>query len=204
MNNSTILQYELPDVNRKEVFRYLRSSTIGQQETALLDEMIEKTKGIISNKVVFREFGIKIHDNLINLGFAEVKSENLALNLKDCERIILFAATAGNSFERIIKMYSATSPAKGAFCHALGSERVEALCDAFNDDMRVRMKQQGYVLKPRFSPGYGDLDISVQKDIFDALNCTLSLGITLDNNFYMTPSKSVTAIIGCKRMEEEK
>ena len=50
--------------------------------------------------------------------------------------------------------------------------------------------------KPRFSPGYGDLSLEVQKEIFSLLDCPRKIGVSLGDSLLMTPSKSVTAIIG--------
>lgn len=50
--------------------------------------------------------------------------------------------------------------------------------------------------RPRFSPGYGDLPINMQKDIFAALDCPRKIGLSLNESLLMSPSKSVTAIIG--------
>ena len=55
--------------------------------------------------------------------------------------------------------------------------------------------------KNRFSPGYGDFDIVYQKDIFAILDCPKRIGLTLNSSLMMSPSKSVTAIIGFKREE---
>ena len=54
----------------------------------------------------------------------------------------------------------------------------------------------GEKLLPRYSPGYGDLPLSVQPDFLAALDAQKTLGITLTETFLMIPSKSVTAIIG--------
>ena len=51
-------------------------------------------------------------------------------------------------------------------------------------------------LRPRFSAGYGDLSLSVQKDIFSVLDCARKIGLTLNDSLIMSPSKSVTAVVG--------
>ena len=79
---------------------------------------------------------------------------------------------------------------------ALGSERVEALCDEFEKDIKKELGGEGVFFRPRFSPGYGDLPLEFQKDIFRLLECPRRIGISLGESLLMTPSKSVTAIIG--------
>jgi cobalamin-dependent methionine synthase I len=48
----------------------------------------------------------------------------------------------------------------------------------------------------RFSPGYGDFALEHQKDFARCLDMAKYTGITLSESLLMTPTKSVTAIIG--------
>ena len=57
----------------------------------------------------------------------------------------------------------------------------------------------GCALRHRFSPGYGDLPLSVQPAFLAALDATRRLGITLTSSFLMVPTKSVTAFVGVAR-----
>ena len=79
---------------------------------------------------------------------------------------------------------------------AIGAERVEALCDAFCADVKRRAAEEGLCPRPRFSPGYGDVPLELQRDIFRVLDCPRKIGLTLNGSLLMTPSKSVTAVIG--------
>ena len=85
------------------------------------------------------------------------------------------------------------SPARAVMLQALGTERVESLCDIFCEDFGI---DNSVVLKPRFSPGYGDLSLDTQKDIFSVLNCPKNIGVYLNDSLLMSPSKSVTAFAG--------
>jgi cobalamin-dependent methionine synthase I len=51
-------------------------------------------------------------------------------------------------------------------------------------------------LRPRFSPGFGDLPLSLQPEILAITNARKNLSITLDEGCLMSPSKSVTAFAG--------
>ena len=42
--------------------------------------------------------------------------------------------------------------------------------------------------RPRFSPGYGDLPLTVQKDFFRVLDCTRKIGLSLNDSLLMSPS----------------
>ena len=58
------------------------------------------------------------------------------------------------------------------------------------------------VLRPRFSPGYGDFDIRYQKSIMRMLDCAKNIGLTMTDSYMMTPTKSVTAVIGASPVKE--
>ncbi|MBQ5601557.1 MAG: Vitamin B12 dependent methionine synthase activation subunit, partial [Clostridia bacterium] len=76
---------------------------------------------------------------------------------------------------------------------------IEALCDAFCADIK---KEYNTGLEPRFSPGYGDLPLSAQKNIFAVLDPERRIGLTLNSSLLMSPSKSVTAFVGLVSTEK--
>lgn len=190
-----INSYKAPEIDKKEILRYARSGE-NEQTVSLLDECIKETRDILSYKVCFRRFKIKRDDGGLDLGFAVSDSHSLSLCLEGCDEIILFAATVGVSLDRLIARYNVTSPAKAIMLQAIGSERVEALCDEFCKDISRLESEKEKALRPRFSPGYGDLPLEIQREVFSALDCTKSIGISLSDGLFMTPTKSVTAIIG--------
>jgi cobalamin-dependent methionine synthase I len=106
----------------------------------------------------------------------------------------LFAATAGSGIDRLILKYNKLSPARAVVIQAMGAALVEQWCDEICDTFTQKLGAN----KNRFSCGYGDLPLTLQREIFPALNVTKNLGITLSDNCFMTPSKSVTAIVGIK------
>lgn len=147
----------------------------------------------LSYKVCYAEYPIERNGDTLDLGFATVRSANLATNLDGCDRVVLFAATVGLSPDKLSEKYRRLSPEKALYANAIGAERVEALCDAF-----CAFLAETNATKPRFSPGYGDLPLALQTAIFKALDCPRKLGVTLSDSLLMTPTKSVTALVGLK------
>ena len=74
--------------------------------------------------------------------------------------------------------------------------RIESLADTFEKEQRNFKAAEKKFLRPRFSPGYGDFELGVQSDIFRVLDCPRRIGLSLNKSLLMSPSKSVTAIIG--------
>ncbi len=196
MNSQIILKdyHSLQKSDISEVLRYLGAKEGDASTLSLIYECIKEAEGKISARICYREFDIKKTDGILDLGFAKTGSKALLRNLEGCGRIILFAATLGAEADRLMLRYTRTSPARAVVLDALLSERIEDLCDTFERDI-----VQGELSRPRFSAGYGDLPLTFQKDIFAALDCERRLGLTLNESLLMSPTKSVTAVIGIKQ-----
>lgn len=135
-------------------------------------------------------------ETLLDLGFLQTDSQGLCHNLQGCDKVILFAATVGLAPDRLIAKYGRLSPTKALCMQAIGAERIESLCDAFCDELAADYAAEGYQTRPRFSPGYGDFPLDAQKAFFRALDCPRKIGLSLNDSLLMSPSKSVTALIG--------
>ena len=192
----TLHTYAPPPICQREILRYMGEKTPTSEVQALLDSCIREAEGVLSYRVCERVYPIAWHEDELDLGFARVQSQDLRRALKGCDRVAVFAATVGLGIDRLIARYSRLSPSRALCLQALGSERVEALCDAFCQELADRAQVVGDCIGRRFSPGYGDLPLSMQREVFAALDCTKRLGIILQESLLMIPGKSVTAIVG--------
>lgn len=195
-NIISVRTYAEPPIRKKEILRYMGAKEVSDELLTLLDSCIAEAHNCFSYRVCFREFAVHPDENGTDLSFARVESVALRKNLTGCDRSVLFASTVGLEIDRLIAKYSRLYPVKALCMQAFGAERIEALCDAFNDEMNVHFQAEGCFLRPRFSPGYGDLPLALQKDIFRVLDCPRKIGLSLNESLLMSPSKSVTAIIG--------
>lgn len=184
-------QTKLPPVDTREALRYAGVKESTPEINELLQECIQLCQTILTPRVCYRFYPVTREDGL-DLGFAQTDSLALKRNLAGCEEIVLFAATIGLEMDRLIARYAHVSPSKSVMLQAIGAERIESLCDAFENEL-IR---QGHELGTRFSPGYGDLPLELQRDIFAALDCSRQIGVSLNDSLLMSPSKSVSAIIG--------
>lgn len=177
----------------KEILRYADCKEADSETMKLLQSCINEVKGKLTFKVCYRMLPAKITGSVCDFGLFSMNSKNLAVNLKGCEHIIVFAATIGVGIDRLIAKYGRISPSKALMFQAIGADQIEALCDTFCTDIE---KEYDIATKPRFSPGYGDLQLAAQSDIFAVLDCEKRIGLTLNDSLIMSPSKSVTAIVG--------
>lgn len=190
---SEIRSFAPPPIDRREILRYAGLREATAEVSALLEECLRQAEPVLQYRVCCRKFPVVFEEAGLDLGFSRTESRNLRKNLENCRSLWLFSATVGLGMDRLIAKYSRLFPAKGVLMQAIGTERVEALCDAFQTEIAAQEK----AIAPRFSPGYGDFPLECQKDIFAALDCG-SIGLTLNDNLFMTPSKSVTAVIGVR------
>lgn len=199
MKGVEVKSVTLPEISIREVMRYLGCRDSNERINEEIDSCICEARGAFASRVVFTELDVRIDGKICDFGSFSIHSSALAKNLLGCYKVIVFAATAGMKTDRLIAKYSRLSPSRSVIFQAIGTERVEALCDAFCDEYE---KEQGVSLKPRFSPGYADLKIEHQRDIFKLLDCPKNIGVSLNDSLLMSPSKSVTAFVGIKCKEK--
>ena len=198
MNTVLTKTFPPPPIDKKEILRYAGVKDSIPDIDALLCECLGEIADKLTYNVCYTQFPFEFSHDEVNLFFARTKSKKLRKNLEGCKSFILFAATVGIEIDRLILKYGKISPSKALMLQAIGAERIESLCNEFN---RTITKEYGYT-KPRFSPGYGDLALKIQQDFFRVLDPSRRIGLTLNSSMLMTPTKSVTAIIGISDKEE--
>lgn len=184
--------YDNLPISKKEILRYAGCKKADEATEDLLSQCLKEAENVLTYKVSFRSFSLEMYGQVCTFGDFRVSSRDLAKNLENCEKAVIFAATVGVGIDRLISKYSRISPSKALMFQAIGAERIEALCDAFCDDLK---KEYGEI-RPRFSPGYGDVPLEVQREIFSFLDCERKIGLTLNDSLLMSPTKSVTAFVG--------
>lgn len=187
-------------VNKLEIYRYLGYKTgmdLPKEIENAVEEILDNVLKQSVPKVCYKYFETKVGEQ-IDFGFMSVESKALASNLENCTETVIFGATIGIYTDRQIQKEQILSPARALIYQAVGATVVEAVCDDFNEWIRQKEKEKGRDICPRFSPGYGDVSLSIQKSIFQELSLAKLAGITLTDSLLMIPEKSVTAIIGIK------
>ena len=86
--------------------------------------------------------------------------------------------------------------ADAAVCDAVGSECADAALELMQHQAAVELRPKSMLLsESRYSPGYGDMPLAVQRFFFAELKLE-ELGMTLTENCFIHPEKSVTAFAG--------
>ena len=78
---------------------------------------------------------------------------------------------------------------------------IERYCDLLQEELLAQEARENNLFRPRYSPGFGDVTLEVQKIFFELLECQKNLALTLNDSLIMSPEKSVTAFIGVYKNE---
>ena len=194
----SVLTLDAPKVSVREILRYARSGEDDLTTRATAERLLRELDGILQYKLVYLRLPTSVDGKICKIGACSVQSSSLAKALSQCNEVLLLATTIGLAFDRLLARYSALHPADAIILQAIGAERIEALCDHFCDEYAMI---HGCKLRPRFSPGYGDLPLQIQSELLSILDAERKIGIFLTDSCLMLPSKSVTAFVGIEKQE---
>ena len=187
-------------IDKTKILQYLGTKGKSDGFTDLvIDDMIVKTEKHIEPKIFYKIFDIKNTDGKIEVLNTTIvfAGKSINLRLKDCNRCVIFYATLGYEIDKKIKELQRTSLSEALVMNACASAALEDVCDNLCKNLSEEFLQN--TLTKRFSPGYGDLSLEYNKEILNVLNGQRQAGIVFNQGGLMTPTKSVTAIVGIKQ-----
>lgn len=193
------------DMRTREAVRYLGYGKTAVDEATLLmiRDSFQKLDEISEPKSVYRIFELSFpNDGELQICNLHIKSKSLSKNLDGCEKVVLFGATLGAQVDRQIHIYEISEISRAVVFQACAVAYLEEYCDGIQSQIFDEFADEGKCLRPRFSPGYGDFDISHQKKILSMLEAPKRIGLTMTDAYMLTPTKSITAVIGVGNSKE--
>ena len=196
------------EIRRREVWRYLGYQGAAPQpaEQQKIEAVIAQLERVVAPRHIYLEKACRAERDGVVIEGILFPSALLARNLAGCQGVILMAATLGAEADLQVRRYQARSMAEAAIAQAVCAELLECYLDGVCQEIAGEKEKAGLFLRPRYSPGYGDLALEAQRDFFALLDCRRRLGVSLTDGNMMTPTKSVTAFIGlshtCRRGEK--
>lgn len=187
---------KIDDVDLSQVIRYAGMGGIVESDSVY--KLIEKCKprllDTLNLKACYLEVPVSICENIVSFDYMEIESQNLSGLLKGCDKAILVAATAGIQTDLLVKQSEVTSKAEALIYNSIAISAIEKYMGILN--LYFKEQYSSYELRPRYSPGYGDVPLEAQKDLLCVLDANRKIGVSLSTSLLMTPTKSITAIIG--------
>lgn len=174
------------------------STEISAEMKDKIDRTINDAFTMCELKARYDFFDVKNNDGKnISIGTEIFVSESFCDLVKNCSKIALFAVTIGSKLMEKRQNFLDTSEIFNAVIYdAVGSEIVEEGAEYMHCFLgKIAAPKGGSILKKRFSPGYSDMSLEMQKKVFKLLNPE-AIGIQLSPSCLMIPEKSITAFVG--------
>lgn len=190
-------------VSSAEVRRYLGYLPGQTEESARVDQLIEQTTAAVGERAHPRGMiRTCFLNDLPDLGLALcgsdvlLSSRDLSALLSGCSLVSLLIVTLGQQVDEYVSDLLAEGQyAAAAVADAIGSDAAEQAMAQLNEHLRQAAAALGSGLTRRFSPGYGDVPLTLQRDLLHLLEAD-SIGVRLTGSHLMVPRKSITALLG--------
>ena len=124
------------------------------------------------------------------------KSNKLSKTLKNCDEIICYIATLGDSIEdRINQLMQKKHLAQAYILDAMASVAADNMVETFHQQMKDVYNDQNKQVTLCFSPGYCDWPLTDQKKLFGIFDSN-ELDVELTDSCFMKPRKSISGVFG--------
>ncbi len=190
----------------REIYRYMgmRESEADESLQMTVEKQLERLLSTVRVRCFRQQYPLTVRDQrYITLGPMDIDSQALARNLRGCDQAVLMGVTLGVETDRLIYRLETSAVGEAVITDACAAAVVEAVCDEVCSDIQLEAKARGHLSRPRFSPGFADFTLDYQKKLLDVLQLPRRIGVTLTDGGMMTPSKSVTAVVGLYQMSAE-
>ena len=193
-------------VNRADALMYAghAGQELGGELSARFEELARQCEE--SHKVSYvwrvedidssRRFGELVPQVVLAGSGLVLEGADISAHLRGASKVAVFACTLGAGCDRELHRLGALSPLDQTLYDCCASSLAEAGAQEVQELLGEEAAKLGLEARARFSPGYGDLPLTVQPALLQALDAQRRCGITLSDTYIMMPRKSVTAIFG--------
>lgn len=186
----------LNQLNIDEVLRYMGCppDRADPATRALAEDCAAQVLQTVTPRWTYRVFDLDFEEGGVRMGGLLLPGEDLRTHLKGCERAALFCATLGAGADALIRRAESGDMARALALDCAAAAAVEEVCDQI--ELELQALFPGCSFPFRYSPGYGDLPLTLQGDLLALLDAPRRVGLTASASNILLPRKSVTAILG--------
>lgn len=195
------MKTRIDKIDTNQVLKYLayRGSSLEDEFITNLNEGMDKIKELAVVHWLMKEFPLV--DHKIGGQISIPGQDSLSL-LRSCHRILLLALSLGPQVDQWIYRKGIQDLSKSIIYDAIASAAVEGACEQIEYEIKIAKEEEGLYLTDRFSPGYGDVDISFSKIICQLLDTSNRMGLSVSQEGILVPRKSITAFIGISKEKQ--
>lgn len=181
--------------------RYLHTTedVLSASENAKVDEAISDVLLHAEPRAIHRIFRLESKDKVlsvdasINLNYPDLQS-----HLQGCEECLFIAGTLGVAMDTRLKYVSHIDMAKYIMMDAAAGALIEETLDLLEASLPIERTTF------RYSPGYGDVPLSLQKELLAVLDTQRKIGLSVTPQFLMVPTKSISGFVGIGATRRER
>ncbi len=188
---------KLNPISKSEASRYMGIKGVPDVRIMeILDRLEPVVRERMRPKYVYRKTAVNFTENGLFLEGLNVSlaGEDIKRHLSGCQEAVVMATTLSDEADKLIRQTAVTDMAEALAVDCLCSAGIEQVCNRAEDEIFSVIHAPYRTW--RFSAGYGDFPLDIQKHLLLFLNAQRRIGLTVTENCLLLPSKSVTAIIG--------
>ena len=169
--------------------------TPDEQQLLMVGSAMEEIKKVARPQFLHRFYPLHFDgsryyvDADLNLDY---KSTYGLFSRKGSDCLCILVSTLGVAVDKRISRYKDTEPSRMVLLDACANSLIEVVTDEYQK--KLDLKEETF----RYAPGYGDVPLTMQRQIFDLIPEISKIGIELDACNMMHPFKSMTGLIGFK------
>ena len=200
-----IYNAQILKIDTKETRRYaglMRAKNFDEKN--ILDACDEAVL-LLDVRGIWKIYDYDAENNLVmsNPPF-KLDGKSIIKHLANCEKVICIAVTVGEEIENeVTRRFSKGNYVQSVLLDAAATAAVEQAADSLEVAISQQISKDGYQMRSRFSPGYGDWALTNQENFFGITGAD-EIGMSLSSAMMLIPRKSITAIIGLEKNFTEK
>lgn len=187
---------ELSHLEQRAI-RYLNyKGDVTEEQVELLRSAMNDMKRVSRPQFVVRYLSLQedtsghlFVDAPVNISFDSLQK---LFRSKDSDSLCILVSTLGPAVDKRTSLLAERDAGKMVLFDACANAYIEEV----TNDYQKKLNLGGETF--RFAPGYGDVPLSIQREIFDFMPEIGRIGIELDESNLMHPFKSMTGFIGFK------
>lgn len=193
----------LNKLSREEAYRYLGYGDNKPDEKIenLIDECEKVVLSFAKPNYVYKVFDIEQKENCVLVKGTELVliGNDIKSHLGGCVKAVFLSATISAGIDREIRKAQLEDMTKALVLDCLSSVAIEQVCNQIDEEIKENFSE--FYQTWRFSPGYGDFPIDLQNQFLNVLDAPKRIGLCSNESSILTPTKSVTAVIGLSMRE---
>jgi len=165
-----------------------------EEQLKMVRDAMEETKRLARPQFALKYLSLKKNeeghlfvDASLNIGYSSLQK---LFEANKSDSLCILVSTLGPAIDKRISLLSQKDSGKMILLDACANAYIEEVTNEYQKKLNLGGETF------RFAPGYGDVPLETQREIFNLMPEIGKIGITLDDSNLMHPFKSMTGFIG--------